>query len=177
MDLERQINRHKDAVYRQMVRVCGNHTDAEDALADALLAAVRSSAQLSNPESFQAWLIKIGSRACTRARIRGRIDQLRSLSELEELGIEVADQAPDAVAQLEAKAMKSCVTEAIERLPELYRDVYLRREILGEPADKVSAALNLSIPALKSRLHRARALVRELLDDGFGCGDLEAAAG
>lgn len=174
MDLERLVNRHKDAVYRQMVRVCGNHADAEDALADALLAAVRASSQLSNPDSFQAWLVKIGSRACARSRIRGRIEQHRSLTDLEALGIELADEDPDPSTQLESKTMKSCVSEAIERLPRIYREVYERREINGETAEHVAARLHLTVPAVKSRLHRARRLVRELLDDGFGCADLAA---
>ncbi len=56
MDFERLSHQHKDAVYRQMVRVCGNREDAEDVLIEALLKAYRSLGDLAAPEAFRAWL-------------------------------------------------------------------------------------------------------------------------
>ena len=176
VDIERLINRHKDAVYKQMVRACGNHEDAEDALADALFAALKSSEQLRDPIYFQAWLSKIGTRACARMRIRERLVQFTSLSDLEAKGFELSDNQLDPAKQSELLTLKDCVMGAIESLPEIYRDVYLRREITGETAEDVSAYLNLSIPAIKSRLHRARQMVRESLDSGMGCRSLADSA-
>ena len=169
MDIERLINRHKDAVYRQMVRTCGNYDDAEDALADALLSALKASDQLRDPSHFQAWLARIGTRSCARMRIRQRLVSATSLAELEEKGFEIpeGDLTPDQLAEI--SGLKECVSGAIQLLPPAYRDVYLRREILEEPAETVARDMNLSIPALKSRLHRARALMRDHLDLGLGC--------
>jgi len=169
MDIERLINRHKDAVYRQMVRTCGNVEDAEDALADALLAALKASEQLRDPTNFQSWLSKIGTRACYRMRIRDRLIRLTSISELESRGFDIAASQKSPVHEAELSALKTCVIGAIELLPEIYRDVYVRREISGERAEHVAAVLQISLPALKSRLHRARELVREALDLGLGC--------
>ena len=55
-NFERLANQHKDKVYRQMVRVCGNHEDAEDVLIEALLKAYRHMEQLHDVESFRPWL-------------------------------------------------------------------------------------------------------------------------
>jgi len=169
MEIERLIDRHKDAVYRQMVRVCGNHDDAEDALSDALVAALKASEQLRDPTNFQAWLARIGSRACSRMRIRERLVQFWSISDLEAKGFEIVDPHGDPSQEAEQTYLKSCVAGAIEQLPELFRDVYVRREILGEPAEKVAKDLGITIAACKTRLHRARNIVRDALDSGIGC--------
>ena len=172
MDLERLINRHKDAVYAQMVRTCGNREDAEDALAEALFAALKASDQLQRPEYFQAWLSKIGTRSCARMRIRERLVQFTSVEDLEAHGFELSDAEIGPAKAAELSALKNCVTGAIELLPETYREVYLRREILEEKAEDVASALGLSLPAVKSRLHRAREMMREALDGGLGCRSL-----
>lgn len=172
MELERLINRHKDQVYRQMVRVCGNYSDAEDALADALVSAVRASDQLRDPLYFQAWLSKIGTRACIRNRFKERLFQLIPMAELESKWIEIVEPSGGPDVEFEASQMKACVSGAVTALPELYREVYLRREILGEKAEDVAGALGLSLPAVKSRLRRAREMVRSSLDSGFGCAGI-----
>lgn len=176
MDVERLIDRHKDAVYRQMVRVCGNYDDADDALADAMLAAIRASEQLRDSANFRAWLARIGTRACVRSRVRQRLTNLTSLSSLQDAGIDIPDEQPSPVDEAVQQATHACVERAVSVLPEGVREVYVQRELLGEPAEDVSQELGITIPALKSRLHRARKTVRKFLDEDFGCGGLVDAA-
>lgn len=172
MEVERLINRHKDAVYRQMLRTCGNHEDAEDALADALLAALKASEQLNDPASFKSWLARIGTRACWRTRVRERLVHFTSLEELEANGLTfpVRPNGPDKI--VEMALLKDCVRGAIESLHETYREVYIRRDVNGDTAKDVAVSLNLSIAAVKSRLHRARRMMRDALDSGLGCPSL-----
>jgi len=169
MDIERLINRHKDAVYRQMVRTCGNHDDAEDALAEALLAAMKAADQLRDPSNFQAWLSRIGTRSCARMRIREKLLGKHSITELEEKGWELPDSQNSPEQEAEITALKGCVRGAVELLPEVYREVYIRREVLEEKAEDVAQSMGLSLPAVKSRLHRAREIMRTNLDTGMGC--------
>ncbi|MCO5295221.1 MAG: sigma-70 family RNA polymerase sigma factor [Fimbriimonadaceae bacterium] len=168
-DIERLIITHRDAIYRQMLRVCGNHDDAEDALATAILSALKASEQLRDPSSFQGWLAMIGRRACARLKGRMKESKFASLEALQALGFEASNGAPGPDEAGELAELQNCVREAIAGVPELYREVYVRREILGEPAAEVAASMDLSVPALKSRLHRARQMVRAALDDGLGC--------
>ncbi len=167
--LERLVARHKDSVYRQMVRVCGNRTDAEDALADALVSAVKSAGDLRDQEAFRKWLTLIASRACARTRIRDRFHAALSLSEMESIGFEAGSDAADPHSEAVRKDLKACVAAAIGQLPTTYRDVYVRREIDEERAESVAADLGLTIPALKSRLHRARQIVRQSIDTDISC--------
>jgi RNA polymerase sigma-70 factor (ECF subfamily) len=167
--LERLVARHKDAVYRQMVRVCGNRTDAEDALADALVTAVRTSAHIRDLEAFRSWLSLIASRACARSRIRDRFNTSLSLSEMLSIGFEPRAEGDDPHTAVERGDLKACVAAAIGQLPPGCREVYVRREIDGERAEKVAAELGITIPALKSRLHRARHIVRTSIDSDVAC--------
>jgi DNA-directed RNA polymerase specialized sigma24 family protein len=65
LGFEGQVRLHKDAVYRQMIRVCNHREDAEDALATALLLAFKSYDRLESDEAFRTWLGTIGKRVCT----------------------------------------------------------------------------------------------------------------
>jgi RNA polymerase sigma-70 factor, ECF subfamily len=177
MEIERLIEKHKDAVYRQMVRVCGSQDDAEDALGDAILAALKAGSQLKDAEAFRGWLAKIGARACARSRIRQRVSKDLSLDLLEELGLEFAASQPGPEDDLLMSQTHSCVQMALSSLPDIYKEVYIRREVGGESAEDVARSLDLTISAVKSRLHRARTLVRKAIDSDLGCGDLSPLGG
>ena len=112
MDFERLSHQHKDAVYRQMVRVCGNREDAEDVLIEALLKAYRSLGDLGAPEAFRAWLARIASRVCWQLKRREALQPLLQLSVLEEGGGELADGSPSAEAQAGAAEMKQLASSA-----------------------------------------------------------------
>jgi DNA-directed RNA polymerase specialized sigma24 family protein len=71
-DFEALTKQHKDAVYRQMIRVCGNHEDAEDVLIEALLKAHRHLDQLRDSAAFRTWLARIGKRVCWQLRAQNR---------------------------------------------------------------------------------------------------------
>lgn len=168
MDYDKLVAEHKDAVYRQMMRVCGNHEDAEDALVEALLSAYRALDQLRDEGNFRAWLAMIARRVCTRIKRREALMPIIQFSQLE-LGqlpeTPADDPLPDE--EVEKERLYDCVQKAIEQLPDIYRDVYVLREIQGVQAPEVGRRLNLSVPAVKSRLHRAREMVRRALDSDF----------
>lgn len=164
MDFEGLANKHKDAVYRQMLRACGNREDAEDVLIEALFRAYRHLDQLDEPEAFRAWLASIGRRVCWRLKRREAVLPLIHLSQMEEQGFEIPSNSPGSDAQWHAIEMKRQLESALAALPEDYRRVYEMRDIEDQPGEKVAEALGISVAAMKSRLHRARALLREKLD-------------
>jgi len=163
-DFDLLARRHKDAVYRQMVRVCGNREDAEDVLIDALLKAYRSLGALTAQEAFRTWLGRIASRVCWQLRRRQALLPLLQLSALEENGAEVADTAPSAEAQAGSAQLKEMLYAALNSLPADYRSVYQLRAIDELSGEETARQLGLSITAMKSRWHRARSLLRARLD-------------
>src|SRR5215831_16371636 len=92
-DFEALTRQHKDAVYRQMIRVCGNREDAEDVLVEALLKAYRHLDQLRESAAFRAWLAQIAKRVCWQLKEREALLPLLQLSTLEEEGREIAGDA------------------------------------------------------------------------------------
>jgi RNA polymerase sigma-70 factor (ECF subfamily) len=160
MDFERLANRHRDAVYAQMVRVCGNHDDAEDTLVEALVAAYRAMPHLRDEEAFRGWLAKIGRRVCFRLKHRPELGPL----------VELADLRPGPEEEAASRQMKGCLLQAVAELPPLYQEVYVRRDVRQLSAEETAAELGLSVAAVKSRLHRARRMMRDALEKSL-CAD------
>jgi RNA polymerase sigma-70 factor (ECF subfamily) len=166
-DFEALANRHKDAVYRQMLRVCGNHEDAEDVLVEALFKAYRKMEQLRDSEAFRAWLGRIANRVCLRIRERESLAPLLHLAEMEALGLEPAGVTVPQDEVMARSQLKAVLTTAIASLPKQAREVYELREIEELSGEEVTRRLGISLAAMKSRLYRARTLLRKRLDADF----------
>lgn len=164
MNFEELANEHKDAVYRQMLRACGNHTDAEDVLMEALLKAYQSVGQLREAAAFRAWLGQIARRLCWQLRERESMAPLLQLSVMEEAGAELESTGEALDVELVRREMKALLWQAIEGLPPDAREIYLLRDVEDLSGEEVSHKLGITIPAMKSRLHRARQALRERLD-------------
>jgi RNA polymerase sigma-70 factor (ECF subfamily) len=164
VDFDALARQHKDAVYRQMVRVCGNREDAEDVLIEALLKAYRHLDQLRESAAFRAWLAQIAKRVCWQLKERESLLPLLQLSVLEDEGREVAGTEPLPDVQVARQQMKGLLNESIAALPEPYRSVYELCDVEDLRGDEVARRLGISRAAMKSRLHRARELVRTHLD-------------
>jgi RNA polymerase sigma-70 factor (ECF subfamily) len=163
-DFDALTRQHKDAVYRQMVRVCGNQEDAEDVLIEALLNAYRHLNQLRDSAAFRAWLAQIARRVCWQLKEREALLPLLQLSTLDQEGHELPANDPTPETNLARRQMRQLLDDAIAALPELYRAVYEMRDVDDLPGDEVARRLGISRAAMKSRLHRARDLVRAHLD-------------
>jgi RNA polymerase sigma-70 factor (ECF subfamily) len=164
VDFDALAKQHQDAVYRQMIRVCGNHEDAEDVLIEALLKAYRHLDQLRESRAFRAWLAQIAKRVCWQLKQRESLLPLLQLSTLEDEGKEIAAPDPPQDARLAEQEMKEMLHDAVEKLPPLYRRVYELCDVEDGRGDEVAKKLGISMAAMKSRLHRARNLVRGHLD-------------
>ena len=163
-DFDALTRQHKDVVYRQLIRVCGNREDAEDVLVEALLKAYRHLDQLRDSATFRAWLTQIAKRVCWQLKEREALQPLIQLSELNEEGREIPGPDPTPELQLARRQMKQFLDDAVASLPPEYQSVYKLRDIDDRPGDEVAKQLGISRAAMKSRLHRARAMVREHLD-------------
>ncbi len=151
------MNEHKDAVYRQMVRVCNHREDAEDALATALMHAFRAYKNLDSETSFRAWLGTIGKRVCSRMRNHAGIQTAFDYATENEL-------IDDSKSEFDLAILKGCVKTAVDELPELYREIYIACELDEKSVVEAADELGITHNAAKSRLLRARAMVREQLD-------------
>jgi RNA polymerase sigma-70 factor (ECF subfamily) len=164
MTFEALANAHKDAVYRQLIRACGNREDAEDVLVEALLKAYRGLGQLRDPAAFRAWLARIGRRVCWQLKERQALEPIVQLSSLEDRGLAAADPGPPPDVALARRRLQAALQRAVDELDPAARDVYVQRDLEGHSGQDVADRLGITLAAQKSRLHRARAQVRRALD-------------
>lgn len=162
---ERLVHEHKDAVYRQMVRVCGNHDDAEDVLVEALLRAYQALDSLEDETAFRGWLAIIGRRVCGRLRKKEALAPLVALADAERIPVPADDLADRG----DMESLKARLHQALDDLPEEMRQVYVMRDIEEVSGEETAGRLGITLAAMKSRLHRARALVREKMDVCIEC--------
>lgn len=162
MDVDRLINRNKDAVYRQLIRMCGNHADADDVLADAMLIAFQSLSDLQSEETFRAWLMQIGRRLCWRMKKKQQLMPFLVLDEQTAIS-----QSPSADDKLFESDMATCLHYALDQLPPKLRIVYVKRDLEQQPIEVIANALGTTEGNIRVRLTRARAIVRRVVDAGL----------
>lgn len=149
--LEQLITRTYPDLRRYAQRHChANH--AEDAIQETLLIATRNIHSLRQLQSWLGWLTTILKRQCHYLFRRFNIN------------IHLTDaQWSEFIADTPGPTLKLELIAALESLPEHYREIILLRDFEELSIAEIAARLNETIPATKSRLHRARTLVREYL--------------
>jgi len=159
-------------VLRVVRRLLRNEQDAQDVTQDAFFSAFRHLASFDGSARLSTWLHRIAvNAALMRLRSKRRhpeepIDE--RLPRFDAQGEH--EHAPWAWAArgdaaLGSAQVRKAVRAAIDELPDLYRDVLLLRDIEELTTEEAAVALGITIPALKTRLHRARLALREGLDD------------
>jgi len=162
---ERLVLAHQDRLFRVAHRLLGNPEDAEDAAQEAFLRAFRSLRSFRGGAKFSTWLFRILLNVCrTAASRRGRLCLAQSPAATD-LAAEASEEAcatdpPEVVVREETRRK---VREALLSLPRHYREVAVLFEIEGLPYEEIAAALGIPMGTVRSRLNRARLLLRESL--------------
>ncbi|MCA9632017.1 MAG: sigma-70 family RNA polymerase sigma factor [Myxococcales bacterium] len=161
--LEALLARYQNQVYRFGMRMCRDPEDAKDVLQDTLIATARGVRDFRGASSISTWLYSIARSFCIKKRRRSKFapEVERSLdTEVGEQVIAMADGGrlpEDAVA---GKQIQEALERAIGSLEPMYREVLVLRDVEGLSAQEVAEVLDISVQAVKSRLHRARIAVR-----------------
>jgi len=164
------------AVARRFMR---NEDDARDAVQDAFLSAFRALDKFAGEALLSTWLHRITVNACLmKLRTRRRHPE-ESIEELLPGFLEDGRRATPsepwdggADALLETEESRQLVGTAIARLPEKYRTVLILRDIEDYDTEQTAEALGLTVPAVKTRLHRARQALKSMLDRHFARGTI-----
>jgi RNA polymerase sigma-70 factor (ECF subfamily) len=160
--------RHEAAVFRFGRAIAQNDSDAEDALQETFLGAWRGAATFRGDGSARNWLLTIMRNAVHRQH-RLRVDEPARMESLSDLGIAAGwgeAENPETIALRRESA--GVFTHAVEQLAASDREILLLRDVEGFSGDDVATMLGLTLPAMKTRLHRARlrmaAKVREIYE-------------
>ncbi|MCC6219615.1 MAG: sigma-70 family RNA polymerase sigma factor [Deltaproteobacteria bacterium] len=165
---EELVSRYETKAHNLALRLTRNSEDAEEVLQDVFVTVYRKIASFEGKAKFSSWLYRITVNASFMKLRKKKQDKSVSLTDLlpQLQKQEVADNftygaRSDSLAF--NNEIKMALESAINKLPDDYRAVFILRDVDGLSNKEVGELLKLSIPAIKSRLHRARLMLRKRL--------------
>jgi RNA polymerase sigma-70 factor (ECF subfamily) len=156
------VRKYNQRLYRIARAIVKDDSEVEDILQDTYLKAYEKLAQFQNKSQFSTWLIRILiNNANARLKKKNRYTSSDSLEPYENKYSETSTDAPDDYTS--NKELKKILEETIDELPEKLRCVYMMREVEGLSVTETAECLELSEENVKTRLHRAKAILKEEL--------------
>lgn len=175
--MEQLLIRAQEVAYRFSLLVCGHAEDAEDVMQEALIRTYKRVNTIKDPSAFRTWLFRTVRNACLMKR-RKRVDEparVESLDGPETVGAEGRSASRDvrsATKGPDELAMNAWLGERLRRalatLPPAYRMIVLLREMEGLSTREVAKVSGMTEDNVKTRLHRARVMLREALTSQEG---------
>jgi RNA polymerase sigma-70 factor (ECF subfamily) len=167
--MEQLVERFADRVYRLALRITSSHQDAEEVTQDALWTAGRKVHTFKGESAFGSWLYRITANAAYM-KLRSRRATAREIAlddvlpSLEGGHFEPLDDwSPKVDEQALQGELREVLERAIDRLPPDYRTALVLHDIEGLSNPDIAEALGISLPAVKSRIHRSRLFLRKEL--------------
>jgi RNA polymerase sigma-70 factor, ECF subfamily len=167
--LGRLLSRYSGQLYQIAFRVLGSREDAEDALQDGLLAAVRNLDSFEGRSKFSTWLVRIITNSALMVMRKNRAHALVSLEDASRnpedlpLASRLPDLGPNPEEVCERRERRRMLQQSLHALSADYFSAVWLRDVQGLSTEEAARILGLSIGTLKSRLHRARTLVSKNL--------------
>lgn len=170
------VNRYDGKIFRLTQHITGNRQDAEDALQETFLKAFSHLKQFQGDARFYTWLVRIAVNESLMKLRKRKTTNAVSLDEPVEteddsLPREVAAWDPSPEERYAQQELREILDRAVQSLPPIFRTVFVLRDLDQLSTEETAEALNLSVPAVKSRLLRARLQLREKLSKYFKRGD------
>ncbi len=161
--LEKLLRSQQARILRFSSKMCGHPEDAEDVLQETLLAMARSVGDFRGASSISTWLYTIARSFCTKKRRKSKFAPRTEESVESSVAHDVRQLRDPAVGpeqHVQHRQTAKALEQAIASLDPSQREVLLLRDMEGLSAAEVAEVLKIGVPAVKSRLHRARAAVR-----------------
>lgn len=169
---ETLVERHRDRVYGLALRMTRSEADAAEITQDTFLAAYQNLKNFRGEAAFGSWVHRI---AANNALMRLRHQRVVEAATEEMLGPEFTERGSlaeypeiDWSRRADEKVLDDelgrAIRQATDRLPEGYREVFLLKDVEGMSYEEIAEMMGISVPAVKSRLHRARLALREEID-------------
>ena len=168
----RLLAAHQDKLYRVAYRMAGHHEDAQDLLQDSLLEAYRSFKRFQRGSYFDKWLYRIMTNTfIDRQRHRKRVGRIESLDaplpgmeEGETAGRELPDWKDEPSRRVLQEMFDEPIQRALDALKPEFRMVLILADVEEFSYEEISEMMDTPIGTVRSRLHRARDMMRQMLE-------------
>ena len=159
------MRRHNQRLYRVARAILRNDAEAEDVMQDAYVRAYEHLDQFAGRAKFSTWLARIAvHEALGRQHRANRYQDLAPISEVEGDPMDrFASSGPDPEQQAASTEIRRLLEEAVEKLPDSYRVIFMLRDVEELSTTDTAEVLEITEENVKVRLHRARALLRKSL--------------
>jgi RNA polymerase sigma-70 factor (ECF subfamily) len=166
------LNRYERKIYRLAKNITQNDEDAEDVMQEAFLKAYSHLDAFQGNSKFYTWIVRIAVNESLMKLRKRKSDKLVSLDEQVDTGEdlvprEIAVWEDNPEAQYSQEELRGILDKSVESLAPIFRSVFVLRDIEDLSTEETAEALGISIPAVKSRLLRARLQLREKLTRFF----------
>jgi len=166
------LRRYERKIFRLALHITQNREDAEDVLQESFLKAYEHLDQFQGQSKFYTWIVRIAVNQALMKLRKRKSDRSVSLDDTVDTGedtivreIAAWDENPEQ--KYSREELNRILTSAVDGLAPIYRAVFVLRDIDGLSTEEAAEALDLSVPAVKSRLLRARLQLREKLTRYF----------
>lgn len=166
------VNRYERKIFRLAKHITQNDEDAEDVLQETFLKAYSHLDSFQGQSKFYTWIVRIGVNEALMKLRKRKSSKTVSLDEPTDTGedtmlreIAVWDEDPEQ--KYSRDELREILDKAVESLKPAFRTVFVLRDIEELSTEETASALDISIPAVKSRLLRARLQLREKLTKFF----------
>lgn len=161
------MGRYTQKVYNLAMRLTRNVEDTEEVLQDVFVTVYKKINSFEGKSQFSSWLYRVTANTAFMKLRRRKNTESVSFEEVSgDVKENLVGQAPDetSIDYMSTKhELRSLLESSIQRLPSEYRNIFILRDVDGLSNEEVGEMLSLTVPAVKSRLHRARLILRKRL--------------
>ena len=167
--LAQLVKNNEQTVYNFSFKVCRDRDKAEHIMQETFFSMIKSLHQFDGNSKLSTWLYRIVSNHCLMLARKDKTRTFVSIDNDDDLYEDryTADWSSIPNQNIENDELKRILDESINKLSPEYRIVFLLRDVEGLSTEETAEMTELSVPAVKSRLHRARAFLRKELNEAF----------
>jgi RNA polymerase sigma-70 factor (ECF subfamily) len=167
--LAQLVRNHEQTIYNFAFKICRDKEKAENIMQETFYSMVKSIGQFGGNSKLSTWLYRIVSNHCLMLARKMKSRPFVSIENDDDLfeDIKIADWSSLPDKNTENEELKAILDKAIQKLSPEYRMIFLLRDVEGFSTEETAETAELSIAAVKSRLHRARAFLRNELNKAF----------
>lgn len=171
MDFDAIVDKYEKPIYNLILRLIGDQEEAADLTQDTFVAAYRSFGSFRGDSAVYTWLYRIAVNRCKNAfkerdrkRARAHVSLEAELDSVESMSLEdIAQSGSSPHSEIERKELRHQVERAISQLPPDYKIVAVLRDLQGLSYDEIAGVAGLSIDVVRTRIARARGMLRKKL--------------
>jgi len=173
---EKLIKKYEDSIFSLAYRILQDKEEAYDVLQETALSAFKNLKRFKDKSSFSTWIYRIALNfALMRKRKQKSLakkmaviptdDETKIYDSVESEEVKNIQNVYDnPLKNLEQQELINILNDSLNKLPEKYRTVFILKELEGRPVEEIARILNLSTSAIKTRLHRSRMYLKELME-------------